>query len=142
MNIKASIEMQTAARKVAKENNMLRIMLNQRGVSNDEINAVLSSPSLATGLQDAPSPVPSVALAGLLELDTAVKSTRIDQLERVPVPLTEAASFMSSFSITSNTTSAPSLANSEIQPFWVANNSFGHQFEGSLVKQEEMDWAC
>jgi len=119
MSIKASIEMQTAARKVAKENDMLRIMLNQRGVSNDEINAVLSSSSLATGPQDAPSPVPSVALTGLLELETAVKSTCIDQLESVPVPPTEAASFMSS-----NTTSALSLANSEIQLFWVANNSF------------------
>ena len=101
MSIKASIEMQTAARKVAKENDMLRIMLNQRGVSNDEINAVLSSSGLATGSQDAPSPVPSVALAGLLELETAVKSTCIEQLESVPVQPTEAASFISS-----NTTSA------------------------------------
>jgi hypothetical protein len=138
--------MQTAARKVVEENKMLRIMLNQRGVSSDEINTFLSSPSLATGPQDTPSPVPSVALAGLLKLDTTVNPTRIGQLGGVPAPLNESIAtpelLLGNYNTKAAfTTSALSLANSEIQLFWVVNSSFGHQFEGSLVKQEVMDWA-
>jgi hypothetical protein len=94
MGIEASAEMQQAARRVLDENKKLRIMLNQRGVSNDEIDAfAVSSSSSSTpaspGPQDVPSPVPSVTLAKLLGARRAVSSSplgRRQQSEDVPAP--------------------------------------------------------
>lgn len=144
--------MQTAARKVLDENNMLRSMLNWKGVSNDEINNFISNLAMdPLDPQDTPLPASSVALAGLLKLDTTVNSTHIGQLKCVSAPLngsmatpelvcgecnTEAALFVSPFS---------STPCSEGQPFSVTSTPFGHsfgpQFEGSLVKQEATHWA-
>jgi len=93
MGIEASSEMQTAARKVLDENKKLRILLNQKGVSNDEIDAFASSASSSTpnspGPHDLPSPLPSVSLAKLLSSRRAVSSTpmsRRQQSEEVPPP--------------------------------------------------------
>lgn len=91
MGIEASAEMQAAARKVLEENKKLRIMLNQKGVSNDEIDAftLSSSAPASPAPQDIPSPVPSVALAKLLGTRRAVGSAPMSQRqqsEEIPPP--------------------------------------------------------
>lgn len=96
MGIEASAEMQTAARKVLDENKKLRMLLNQKGVSNEEIDAFASSSSAPSSPapQDIPSPVPSVALAKLLGTRRAISSapmSRRQQSEEIipppPMPL-------------------------------------------------------
>jgi len=87
MGIEASAEMQAVARNVLDENKKLRVMLNQKGVSNEEIDAFcMPAPSSP---QDISSPLPSVTLAKLLSARRAVSSSpisRLQQPEEVPAP--------------------------------------------------------
>jgi len=87
MGIAATAEMQTAARKVLDENKILRAMLNERGVSNEEISDALSARTASLTSQEIP--LPTVALAELLSSRRAVssdpKSSR-QQSEEAPPP--------------------------------------------------------
>jgi len=69
MGIEASTEMQLAARKVLDENKKLRILLNQKGVSNEEIDAMFTTSSTPSPTpHDINSPLPNDTLTKLLSI--------------------------------------------------------------------------